>query len=131
MLDTQPDVHGQAQCHASMPAIQGEVEFDHVSAAYVPGDPVLNDVSFIAEPGQTVAIVGPTGAGKTTIINLIPRFYDVVSGQITIDEHGHRRRDPRKPAQADRHRPAGYLPVQRYGDEQHPLWHARTPATRR
>jgi len=49
------------------------------------GVPVLNGVSFIAEPGQTIAIVGPTGAGKTTISNLIPRFYDVTGGAVTID----------------------------------------------
>ncbi len=68
-----------------MPAIQGKVEFDRVDAAYVKNDPVLCGVSFTAEPGQMVAIVGPTGAGKTTIINLIPRFYDVTGGQIRID----------------------------------------------
>ncbi|MGI6207490.1 MAG: ABC transporter ATP-binding protein [Anaerolineae bacterium] len=68
-----------------MPDIVGEVEFDGVSAAYVPGELVLKDVSFHAEPGQTIAIVGPTGAGKTTILNLIPRFYDVVDGAVRID----------------------------------------------
>lgn len=70
-----------------MPPIQGEVVFDHVSAEYEPGEPVLKDVSFRAEIGQMVAIVGPTGAGKTTIINLIPRFYDVTGGAVTIDGH--------------------------------------------
>jgi ATP-binding cassette subfamily B protein len=68
-----------------MPAIQGRVEFDHVAAAYRPGIPVLRDVSFDVQPGQTTAIVGPTGAGKTTIINLIPRFYDVAEGAVRID----------------------------------------------
>ncbi|NPV08673.1 MAG: ABC transporter ATP-binding protein [Anaerolineae bacterium] len=68
-----------------MPDIVGEVEFDRVSAAYVEGEMVLKEVSFCAEPGQTVAIVGPTGAGKTTILNLIPRFYDVVGGAVRID----------------------------------------------
>ena len=58
---------------------------DFEAAAYIAGEIVLKDVSFVAEPGQTVAIVGPTGAGKTTIINLIPRFYDLDSGKITID----------------------------------------------
>lgn len=70
-----------------MPEIVGEVEFDEVSAAYVPGELVLQDVSFRAAPGQTVAIVGPTGAGKTTILNLIPRFYDVTAGVVRIDGH--------------------------------------------
>jgi ATP-binding cassette subfamily B protein len=65
--------------------IAGKVEFDHVSHSYEDGVPVLRDVSFTAQPGQTIAIVGPTGAGKTTIINLLPRFYDVSSGSIKID----------------------------------------------
>jgi ATP-binding cassette subfamily B multidrug efflux pump len=65
--------------------IVGKVEFDHVSYSYEDGVPVLKDVSFAAQPGQTIAIVGPTGAGKTTIINLLPRFYDVTSGSIRID----------------------------------------------
>ena len=72
-----------------MPAIQGKVEFDDVNAAYVKDEPVLCDVSFTAEPGQTIAIVGPTGAGKTTIINLIPRFYDVTGGADPHRRHRH------------------------------------------
>jgi ATP-binding cassette, subfamily B, multidrug efflux pump len=56
-----------------------------VTAEYKEGETVLKDVSFCAEPGQTIAIVGPTGAGKTTIINLIPRFYDVTGGSVAID----------------------------------------------
>jgi len=62
------------------------VEFSHVSYQYEDGVPVLKDVSFIAEPGQTIAIVGPTGAGKTTIINLLPRFYDATAGEVKIDD---------------------------------------------
>ncbi|HEY5902195.1 MAG TPA: ATP-binding cassette domain-containing protein, partial [Anaerolineales bacterium] len=58
----------------------------HVSHSYEDGVPVLRDVSFTAEPGQTIAIVGPTGAGKTTIINLLPRFYDVSHGSVRIDD---------------------------------------------
>lgn len=65
--------------------IQGRVEFEHVNAEYKADEPVLKDVNFYAEPGQTVAIVGPTGAGKTTIINLIPRFYDVTGGAVKVD----------------------------------------------
>jgi ATP-binding cassette subfamily B protein len=68
-----------------MPEINGLVEFENVSHSYEDGVPVLKNVSFTAQPGQTIAIVGPTGAGKTTIINLIPRFYDVTSGSIKID----------------------------------------------
>jgi len=68
-----------------MPPIRGHVEFREASASYEKGVPVLNAVSFEARPGQTIAVVGPTGAGKTTIINLIPRFYDVTGGAVVID----------------------------------------------
>jgi ATP-binding cassette, subfamily B, fatty acid transporter len=63
----------------------GRVEFQHVNFAYRPGTPVIQDLSLVAEPGSTVAIVGPTGAGKTTMVNLLMRFYDVDSGRILID----------------------------------------------
>lgn len=65
--------------------VHGEVVFDHVDFCYEADVPVIRDMSFRAEPGQTIALVGPTGAGKTTIINLLSRFYDVQSGSITID----------------------------------------------
>ncbi len=67
------------------PRFHGEIEFDHVSFCYEPNVPILNDVNFRIEPGQLAALVGPTGAGKTTIIGLIPRFYDPVSGTVKID----------------------------------------------
>jgi ATP-binding cassette subfamily B protein len=66
-------------------SLNGRVEFQHVSFAYRPGTPVIEDLSMVAEPGSTVAIVGPTGAGKTTLVNLLMRFYDVDSGRILID----------------------------------------------
>jgi ATP-binding cassette subfamily B protein len=65
----------------------GRVTFEHVAFSYDPSKPLIGDLSLVAEPGQTVAIVGPTGAGKTTLVNLIMRFYDVDSGRITIDGH--------------------------------------------
>jgi ATP-binding cassette subfamily B multidrug efflux pump len=65
--------------------VEGRIEFESVSFAYEPGRPVLRDVSFEVEPGRTVALVGPTGAGKTTIANLIPRFYDVTGGSVRVD----------------------------------------------
>jgi ABC-type multidrug transport system fused ATPase/permease subunit len=68
-----------------LPSIQGAVRFDHVDFAYTLNKPVLIDVNLEAKPGQTVALVGPTGAGKTTIINLLSRFYDVTGGAIYID----------------------------------------------
>ncbi len=86
LLDTVPAIQDKPDAIA-MPPIIGRVEFDRVDAAYKQEEHVLCGVSFTAEPGQMVAIVGPTGAGKTTIINLIPRFYDVVSGAIRIDGH--------------------------------------------
>jgi ATP-binding cassette, subfamily B, fatty acid transporter len=64
---------------------RGRVEFHHVYFAYRPGTPVIEDLSLVVEPGSTVAIVGPTGAGKTTLVNLLMRFYDIDSGQILID----------------------------------------------
>ena len=68
-----------------MPEVAGEVKFSHVSFGYEPGQKILEDINFTAEPGETYAIVGPTGAGKSTIVNLISRFYNVDSGKITID----------------------------------------------
>ena len=65
--------------------LRGRVEFEHVNFAYHPGTPVIEDLSLVAEPGSTVAIVGPTGAGKTTLVNLLMRFYEVDSGRILID----------------------------------------------
>ena len=65
--------------------VQGRVEFRHVSFSYDPKQPLIRDLSFTAEPGQTIAIVGPTGAGKTTIVNLLMGFYDISAGEILID----------------------------------------------
>ena len=64
---------------------RGEVAFEHVSFAYDPERPLIEDLSLVARPGQTVAIVGPTGAGKTTLVNLVMRFYDLDGGRITLD----------------------------------------------
>ena len=84
ILDEKPAVFNKPNAK-EMPHINGLVEFDHATHSYEDGVPVLKDVSFTAQPGQTIAIVGPTGAGKTTIINLIPRFYDVTHGSVKID----------------------------------------------
>ncbi len=84
LLDEVPDIV-EAPHPVEMLQIRGLVEFKDVTLEYNPGEPVLRGVNLTAQPGQTVAIVGPTGAGKTTIINLIPRFYDAKSGSVTID----------------------------------------------
>ncbi len=69
-----------------LPSVRhGRVEFEHVSFRYLPDQPLIDDLSLLAEPGQTIAIVGPTGAGKTTLVNLIMRFYELDSGRITLD----------------------------------------------
>lgn len=70
-----------------MPEITGAVEFEHVGFSYDETTRVLNNVSFYIKPGETIALVGPTGAGKTTIVNLISRFYDIQEGTIKIDGH--------------------------------------------
>ena len=67
--------------------VQGQVSFEHVSFSYIEGTPILEDVNFRVNPGEMIALVGPTGGGKTTIVSLLSRFYDVQSGRILIDGH--------------------------------------------
>jgi ATP-binding cassette subfamily B protein len=85
LLDSPEDIQDKPGA-LEMPSIDGKVSFENVSAGYKTGEHVLRGISFTAQPGQSIAIVGPTGAGKTTIINLIPRFYDVTGGKVTIDD---------------------------------------------
>ena len=88
ILDTEPDIFDKEGVE-ELPEIKGLVEFSHVSFTYDKGTSaetkVLEDVSFQVNPGETIALVGPTGAGKTTIVNLISRFYDIEEGSILID----------------------------------------------
>jgi ATP-binding cassette subfamily B protein len=90
LLDTVPTLQ-DAPDAVELPRIRGEVVLQDVWAEYEAGEAVLRGISLRAEPGQTVAIVGPTGAGKTTLISLIPRFYDVTGGSLTIDGYDVRR----------------------------------------
>jgi ATP-binding cassette subfamily B multidrug efflux pump len=84
ILDTVPD-QGDAPHARELSAVRGEVTFENVTFSYVPGFPVLQDVSLHARSGQRIALVGPTGAGKTTLVNLLSRFYDPDEGTIRID----------------------------------------------
>ena len=86
IMDTPADIKDKPGAQ-ELPPIKGEVQFDNVSFAYDPEKPVLNGVSFTAKPGQTIALVGPTGAGKSTVVNLLSRFYDVTGGAVRIDGH--------------------------------------------
>jgi subfamily B ATP-binding cassette protein MsbA len=84
VLNTKPQVV-DVPTAIPAPRFQGEIQFQHVSFSYVPGRFVLRDITFRIEPGQLVALVGPTGAGKTTIANMIGRFYDPSAGSVRID----------------------------------------------
>jgi len=86
ILDTQPEIADTPGAIA-LPRVEGRITFDHVSFAYQDsvGSPVLHDVSLDVQPGEVLALVGPSGAGKTTLVNLIPRFFDPNSGAICID----------------------------------------------
>jgi ATP-binding cassette subfamily B protein len=86
VMDTPPEIK-DADGVTEMPDIKGEVTFEDVSFSYEDGVPVLRDVSFDIKPGEMIALVGPTGAGKTTVVNLISRFYDAESGRVLIDGH--------------------------------------------
>ena len=87
IFDTQPEIVDSAQALLAEPSIRGRVEFQHVGFYYdgAVDERVLEDINLVAEAGQTVAILGATGSGKSTLVNLIPRFYDVKEGRILID----------------------------------------------
>ena len=86
ILDQKPEIVSKP--HAlRLPRVRGQVDLDHISFAYIPGRPVIRDLDVHVKPGQTIALVGPTGCGKTTILSLIMRLYDVSAGTIRIDGH--------------------------------------------
>jgi ATP-binding cassette subfamily B protein len=84
LLDLKPEVQDDAEARP-LPRLQGTVAFEHVSFGYNPDRPVLHDITFQANPGQMVALVGPTGGGKSSIISLIARFYQPQSGRVLVD----------------------------------------------
>lgn len=106
VLSTEPTIHDPDQPKLPAAGEKGTVEFDRVSFAYPEADEkVLEDISFRAEKGQTVAVIGSTGSGKSTLINLIPRFYDVTSGAVRVDGV-----DVREMAKKDLCDRIGYVP---------------------
>jgi subfamily B ATP-binding cassette protein MsbA len=84
VLDTKPAI-ADAKDAVELPAIKGEIVFNNVNFAYEKGAPILNDINLRTKPGEIIALVGRSGAGKTTFVNLIPRFYDTASGTVSID----------------------------------------------
>ncbi len=103
ILDTEVETDEGAL--APMPVIKGDVSFDRVQFAYEPGHPVVRDMSLKVSAGKTIALVGPTGAGKTTIMNLLTRFYEIDGGRISLDGH-----DLQTIAKADLRRCIGLVP---------------------
>lgn len=103
LLD-EPELLKDAPSAIEMPPITGKVTFEQVTFGYVPGQKILNSIDICAQPGQMIALVGPTGAGKSTIINLILRFYDVVGGAVKIDDI-----DVRDVTQASLRRQIGFV----------------------
>ncbi len=86
VLDTKPEIE-DVEDAVELPDLKGDVVFDHVNFEYMPGIPVLRDINLHVRQGETIALVGPTGAGKSTITSLVARFYDVTDGRVLIDGH--------------------------------------------
>ncbi len=104
LLDTQPNVQDRSGA-IEMPAIEGRIELRDVSFSYTPDKGVLHRVDMAIEPGETIALVGPTGAGKTSIVNLVTRFYELAEGAVLIDGY-----DVRDVTRESLHRQMGLVP---------------------
>ncbi|MCS7049195.1 MAG: ABC transporter ATP-binding protein/permease [Verrucomicrobiae bacterium] len=108
LLDTPPEWSDPRDARPA-PPLRGRIEFDHVTFAYEPGRPVLHDISFVVEPGQTVALVGHTGSGKSSIVNLIAKFYLPTAGRVLLDDL-----DIRQLTTDSLHRQLGIVPQQNF-----------------
>ena len=120
LMATEPTIQ-DAPDAAGLPHPRGEVGIHHVRFAYPDSPEVLHDIDLTVAPGETVALVGPSGGGKSTLCQLVPRFYDVSSGSITLDGLDVRRIRQRDLRREHRHRPAGRLSLRRYDPREHPL----------
>ena len=127
ILETEREVK-DARKAVHAPRFQGQIEFDHVSFFYAPESPILTDVSIEIPAGNVAALVGPTGAGKTSIISLVARFYDPVSGAVKIDGTDIRRYSSEVSAPADQLRFAGDHAVSCSGVAEHRLRQTRSVA---
>lgn len=105
----EPEMTPDPEASLRLSPVQGHVAFSHVRFGYRPETPLMTDVNFTAEPGQKIAIVGNTGAGKTTMVNLLMRFYAPQGGQITIDGVPNHSHDAKHPASPPGHGTAGCL----------------------
>jgi ATP-binding cassette subfamily B multidrug efflux pump len=121
VLESVPQVRGRPGA-ATAAAGKGRLAFEGVSFSYDTGEPVLQDVTFTAEPGQTVAILGATGSGKSSLVNLIPRFYDVTGGRITLDGVDIRDLSIKTLRQQGGHCPAGKCVVLRFCVREFAAW---------
>ena len=120
LVDAEPEVYDQKSARPT-PTIRGEIEFDHVDFYYEADKPVLQDFSLKVQPGETIALVGPTGGGKSTIVNLVCRFYEPKQGSIKIHGQDYRDFTHAQHPLAHRRRAADAAPVLRHDPGEHPL----------
>ena len=122
ILDEKPHIADSESVDQGIQTIQGAIELRHLNFAYQDGDRVLKDINLRIEPGMTVAIVGPTGCGKTTLVNLIPRIYQADRGHNLCRWSGYPRHSSQNAAITYRVRFAGAVSFLRFSTEQHSVW---------